>query len=209
MKIKKIVSSCSEEALGKALDSVPVCKIACVNWQEYPYCPEVLFTAAHDGGNLYLKYYVTEQSVRASVDEDNGKVSNDSCVEFFVSFDDTGYYNFEFNCIGKVLLGFRKESPNVIRASTEMLSGVKRFPSLGTEPFEEIRSMTEWNLSVVIPKEAFFRHNITDFSGIKVKANLYKCGDGLSVPHFLSWKPIFSEKPNFHLPQFFSAMEFE
>ena len=39
--------------------------------------------------------------------------------------------------------------------------------------------------------------------------NLYKCGYNLSHPHFLSWRPIRTEKPYFHRPEFFGEVTFE
>jgi len=42
---------------------------------------------------------------------------------------------------------------------------------------------------------------------MSMMANFYKCGDGLSKPHYLSWKPIVAEKPDFHRPEFFSTIE--
>jgi len=51
-------------------------------------------------------------------------------------------------------------------------------------------------------------HSLTDWSGLKAKVNLYKCGDKLSQPHFLSWKPIAAPKPDFHLPEFFEQIKF-
>ena len=51
-------------------------------------------------------------------------------------------------------------------------------------------------------------HSLTDWSGLKAKVNLYKCGDKLSQPHFLSWKPISAPKPDFHLPEFFEQIKF-
>ena len=39
--------------------------------------------------------------------------------------------------------------------------------------------------------------------------NLYKCGDNLSHPHFLSWQPIDTPQPDFHRPEFFAAGKFE
>lgn len=38
--------------------------------------------------------------------------------------------------------------------------------------------------------------------------NLFKCGDELSHPHFLSWQPIRTEKPDFHRPEFFAQVRF-
>jgi hypothetical protein len=46
-------------------------------------------------------------------------------------------------------------------------------------------------------------------SGLRAKANFYKCGDGLTVPHFVTWAPISTEKPDYHRPEFFDWLEFE
>ena len=54
--------------------------IACVNWAEYPYQPEVKFRAAHTGDSILLHYQVTEASVRAVADADDGRVWEDACV---------------------------------------------------------------------------------------------------------------------------------
>ena len=40
------------------------------------------------------------------------------------------------------------------------------------------------------------------------RANVYKCGDLLPVPHFISWNPITTESPDFHRPEFFGQMRF-
>ena len=45
--------------------------------------------------------------------------------------------------------------------------------------------------------------------GLKVKGNVYKCGDMLPHPHFLSFFPIDLPKPDFHRPDFFGSVEFE
>jgi hypothetical protein len=44
---------------------------------------------------------------------------------------------------------------------------------------------------------------------MKARGNFYKCGDSLSVPHFLSWQPIDNPTPNFHLEKFFGELDFE
>ena len=72
-----------------------------------PYAPTASFRMFHNGEYLFVRYDVAEDCTAARVAEDNGEVWTDSCVEFFISTDDKGYYNFETNCIGKLLLGFR------------------------------------------------------------------------------------------------------
>ena len=192
------------------LTDIFIHKIASVNWPEnYPYQPDVKFIIGHDGKEILLRFFVKEQSVLALTKEDNGKVWTDSCVEFFISFDDTGYYNFEFNCIGKMLLGFRKEKNNCVYADQHILQKIERKSSLGNTPFSERKGEQEWELSVRIPVFSFFRHLISSLSGLTAKANFYKCGDNLSIPHFLSWNPINNPTPNFHLEKDFGNIIFE
>ncbi|MFI3262152.1 MAG: carbohydrate-binding family 9-like protein [Rikenellaceae bacterium] len=180
-----------------------------VNWpNEFPEKPEVSFVIAHDGDNVYIKYTVKEEFSQAVQLEDTGAVYRDSCVEFFVSFDGTAYYNFEFNCIGTALLAFRKERKDSRDATKEIFALIERYPSMERAVFEA-KHIDEWSLAVTIPKEAFFDHSFSDLSGLKATANFYKCGDNLPTPHFVSWSPISNAKPNFHMPEFFGEVEFE
>ena len=43
----------------------------------------------------------------------------------------------------------------------------------------------------------------------KLMGNFYKCADGTDSPHYVSWSPIKTEKPNFHCPEFFGELIFE
>ncbi|MCC8035196.1 MAG: hypothetical protein LIO77_04580 [Rikenellaceae bacterium] len=196
----------AEAAQGRA----PGLAIGCVNWPcLFPHKPKVSVVVGHDGRNIFLHYKVSEQYTLARVTENNGPVWTDSCVEFFVSFDPTGYYNFEMTPIGTTLLGFRKERENPTHAPDSIIDSIERVPSLAREPFDEISGGQEWELSVRIPAASFFNHSIADLSGIVARANFYKCGDALTVPHYLSWKPIENHKPDFHLEQFFGDIIFE
>lgn len=76
-------------------------------------------------------FKVDETSTMALTREDNEQVCNDSCVEFFLAVDDSGYYNFEFTCIGKTLLGFRKERPAAVHAPEDIMASILRYSSLG------------------------------------------------------------------------------
>ena len=85
----------------------------------------------------------------------------------------------------------------------------RRHSSLGKQKFIERESGHHLGILGAIPATALFKHSFKNLSGIKVKANLYKCGDHLSKPHFLSWQPIDTPEPNFHVPQFFTELEFQ
>ena len=186
--------------------------IACCNWPDsFPYAPQVRFRMFHTGNRLMLRFDVMENYTAARVTEDNGEVWTDSCVEFFLALDDeSGYYNFETTCIGRMLLGFRHTHADAVHATPEILNAVKRTTSLPYgETFEEHEGNNQWSVTLAIPPEALFRHTVSDWSGVKARINLYKCGDRLSHPHFLSWRPIQTEKPDFHRPEYFEKVVFE
>lgn len=181
------------------------------NWpKDYPYCPEVTARLWHNGDNLYIQYEVDETHIMAKADHDNGEVWKDSCCEFFISFEDNGYYNIESSCIGKILMSHRTErKENVEYASKEILNAIKREASLGNIPFDCKESIEPWSLTLTLPATTFFKHDIRNFSEIRAKCNIYKCGDNLPSPHFISWQPIITAKPDFHQPKFFGEIEFE
>ena len=183
--------------------------IGTVNWGEFPYRPEVKFRIAHTGTCILLHYVVNERTSRAAYGDDLGQVWTDSCVEFFSSPADDGYYyNLETNCIGTVLLCCGKNREGREAAPGRVLDSVKRYATLGRQTFDE-RPVGQWELSLVVPSSFWFKHDIKSLSGLEVTANFYKCGDELSTPHFLSWNPITIDRPDFHRPDFFGRVRFE
>jgi len=213
LKVKKITQNITDASAVPALldkENVAFQAIDVVNWQEYPYKPDVKFRIAHTENAILLQYRVKEASVRAKYGNDNGSVWTDSCVEFFLipSKDDV-YYNFECNCAGTLLLGAGSGRSNREHAAPEVMESIQRWASLGREPFEERIGETEWEVALIIPYSAFFKHQITSLDVRDIRANFYKCGDEPQTPHFVSWNPIDVEKPDFHLPQYFGMIRFE
>lgn len=214
MKVQKILEGIAEppmEMLSEMMDiEVLPLKIEQVNWEEFPYLPEVSVQIAWNEHELFLQYKVKEQSVKAEITTNNGRVWTDSCVEFFLSPEGNDeYYNLEMNCIGTALLGFRKKGNPTEHASDELIDSIRRISSLGNSPFPERKELTEWQITAAISWEIFFKHRIRNASEMKMRGNFYKCGDELSVPHFVSWTRIKTEKPSFHEPAFFGGLEFE
>ena len=183
--------------------------IASINWPtEYPYCPEAVFRMAWCPDGLVLHYRVSEQSVRAHYAEDGGKVWTDSCVECFVRIaDDDTYYNIECNCIGTLLAASGEGRHDRVPVAPELRSAVLRWASLGKETFEERKEPTVWEVALVIPAQLFAVQPLRLEAGTVLRANFYKCGDELSVPHFLSWNPIEVSQPDFHRPEYFGELE--
>lgn len=180
-----------------------------VNWVEFAYKPEVLFSIAYSSYEIFLKFYVTENYFKAEKTESNQMVYEDSCVEFFVSPEEDGiYYNFEFNGIGTCLYGSGTGRNNRKKADPEIISQIRRLCSAGKCPVTEKVGEYSWSITTAIPSGIFHYHSIKEFKGKKFRANFYKCGDKLTVPHYLTWNPVRTEKPDFHQPEYFGTLIF-
>jgi hypothetical protein len=183
--------------------------IETVNWESFPYRPEVRFNIAWGDNEIYIKYYVREAHVKAEKSRTNEMVCEDSCVEFFVSPADDGlYYNLEFNPIGTALMGSGHGRHDSVRADASVVDGIRRLTTMGDKPFAEISGDISWSLTVAIPLSAFFHHKVDSLAGKSFMANFYKCGDKLSNPHFVTWNPVGTEKPDYHRPEFFGILKF-
>ena len=182
-------------------------QIDTVNWPDsYSVRPDARFNIARSSKAFFIHFVVNEKQIKAIYSKDQDPVWQDSCVEFFCQVPGSKtYFNFEFNCIGTCLATERKSrTEDVNPLSVEKMSQIKRYASLGNEPFEEKKGNFDWTLTVEIP---FSLLGIDpDNLPASIKANFYKCGDETSVPHYVSWSPIEVENPDFHRPEFFGEL---
>ncbi len=193
-------------ALDKQNDKL---QINTLNWKGYEYKPDVKLTIAYGEKEIFLKYYVTEDYFKAEKTESNQMVCEDSCVEFFVSPENDGiYYNLEFNGIGTILLGTGTGRADSKRADPAVISRIRRKSSVGDKPVKEKKGKFEWTITIAIPVDVFFHHKIGDLKGKTFMANFYKCGDMLSVPHYVTWNPVGTENPDYHQPEYFGMLKF-
>ena len=197
MHIENIAVILEEQGTRRTIDSL--------NWSEHPYHPLTTFSIAHSGTHIYIDFFVRCNYLRAVNYENQSPVSQDSCVEFFVAPQcDNHYWNFEFNCIGAINASHRTERKNPNRLTDDELSLVKRYASCGTKAFKEVEGLFTWNLTIAIPLEMLGLKY--DGNPIKIAGNFYKCASATSQPHYLSWSPIETEKPDFHRPEFFGEI---
>lgn len=178
-----------------------------VNWPEsYPYKPIVAFDLARTDKNLYIRYFVKGNSLKALAGKDGDPVHRDSCVEFFVKPEKSRQYtNFEFNCRGVCDAAHRMSRQEKISLTAEEYAGIRRLSSVTeSQPFDEKTGVFSWELIVSIP---FVTMGVDpDKLPEKLLANFYKCADDTQDPHFLSWNPIDLPEPDFHCPNFFGEI---
>lgn len=176
-----------------------------VNWEEYTYTPMAAVNIARTHTRLYFSFAVRGLYLEASTLEDNTPVYKDSCVEFFMQKEnDPYYYNFEFNCIGACDAAKRLSRDAKESLSKFEYSSIHRHSSIERKTFEEKSGLFCWDLNISIPFETMGLN--PEKLPEKIKANFYKCADGSSIPHYLSWNPIDLPQPNFHCPEFFGEL---
>ncbi|MFH1567889.1 MAG: carbohydrate-binding family 9-like protein, partial [Gemmatimonadota bacterium] len=74
----------------------------------------------------------------------------------------------------------------------------------------EIAAPTTWAVEYHVPFALFASYFGASVprQGTVWRANFYKCGDRTSHPHWGSWAPVGTPRPNFHQPDFFQAITF-
>lgn len=215
MTVRKLSCNVTDPAMVPevfAREGISYQSISTINFgRTYPVLPTVSFAIAYTDDAIVIHYRVSEPSVRAVAYADNQRVWEDACCEFFSTpVDDGYYYNLEANCIGTILIeGGTRKSPRV-HPSEEVMKSVKRWASLGNEPFDTIDTPTAWQLALIVPYRTFyFNHDVQTLEGRTLRANFYKCGDLLPISHALSWSPIYPPATHFHSPEFFGTLHFE
>ena len=195
----------------KQLNEVGLClDINQVNWSnDFPKLLPVTVHIAHDNQKLYLYYQVQGEELRTVNTKDFMSVWEDSCVEFFMQRKgEKEYRNFEFNPHGVLLASKRESRESATELSEELMSSIYRFTTI-QHVYKEGVQLSNWTLYAEIPKEALGFTATENLSEQAISANFYKCGDETNEPHFISWNPIDTPKPDFHVPQFFGDLIFE
>ena len=179
--------------------------IECVNWPEtFPYAPLCSGRIARTQDALVVDFRVSGLDLRAQNLTDNGRQWEDSCVEVFIKDPETeDYYNFEINALGKVLACSGPDRHGRVARPAEEMEEILRFGQLEGGARDEGGIWT-WRVGVVIPFELIGVD--PDNLPKSIRANFYKCGDKTAHPHYLSWSPIDTPKPDFHRPEFFGEL---
>jgi hypothetical protein len=176
--------------------------------------PVTQVKAAYDEEAIYIIFHVEDQYVKAIHTENQDAVYKDSCVEFFFIPDgeiEKGYFNLEMNCGGAMLFHHQikpRSGSEAIRP--EHISQIDVATTLPKMVDPEIEEKTTWVVEYRIPFSILKPYH--DFSnpsgGATWRANIYKCADETSHPHWITWAPVKHPVPNFHLPEYFGTLKF-
>lgn len=179
--------------------------------------PKTQARVLFDDAGLYIHFLVHDQYVRCIETEYHGKVWEDAAVEFFVQPKlDRGYFNFEINCGGTMLLSYH-ENPDY-DAPEESKNGnipweeaqrVTIYHSMPKTVEPEIVEPVTWQIEFFIPFDLIETYvgPLGDVAGQEWRANFYKIATNNSHMHYGAWSPIV-EGHSFHAPQYFGLLKF-
>ena len=183
-------------------DAVPAVTLTHQRW--LPPCDiAAKAQACHDGERLFVRMEARERDIRATLTGPLEPVCQDSCLEFFFApkTDDARYFNFEWNRLLSVYVGFggaRKTRARQILKDPKALFAPAAFDTADG-----------WGIEYRIPK-AYIQMYMPDFElRGEAACNFYKCGDETEIPHYLAWAKLSSDTPDYHRRQDFGKLIFE
>lgn len=170
-------------------------------WDAGGYRPEARAWMARGESGLLLLMAAREETITARVDQWNGAVWEDSCLECFLQPlpQDPRYINVEMNAAGAGLIGLGegREGRRRLTAPPEDLDlQVSRHAG----GWWAVRCCLSWRFL-----ETLFGAEMGNRRGMR--GNFYTCDETLH-PHFGCWNRIGTEKPDFHRPEFFGTLLF-
>lgn len=177
--------------------------------------PRVLARLGWDDDALFVIFRVEDRYVRAVAANHQDPVYRDSCVEFFFtpgSSAGLSYFNIEVNCGGAMLFWWHAEGKEAIPVAAEDCDQVEIAHSLPRIVDPEIEEPTTWTLEYRLPFTVVKKYcpdAEKPARGVVWKANFYKCADGTSHPHWLTWSFVDHPTPRFHMPEHFGTLKFE
>lgn len=168
------------------------------------------------GEAMHVLFRVQDRYVMSLATQYQDMVCRDSCVEFFWEpVAQRGYFNFEINC-GGVLLLYYIEDPGEPTATA-----LSRFTPVAADHSDQIEILStlprvnpveifdpiEWRVAARIPYRALepYVGAIQMAPGAKSRGNFYKCCARGSHPHWASWCSI-GQHLNFHQPSRFGQL---
>lgn len=156
-----------------------------------------------------ILFQVKEPEIRATYKKHLDPVFEDSCVEFFIGDGEGRYLNVECNPHGAVLAGIGTSRNDRTWLGERFFSHLRVWTAMDSVGPETHLEENTWEVLLGIPLDA------TGLVGMKQPlvgkpffGNIYKCGDKLKAPHYISWAPIHTPSPDFHQRAYFGMFEF-
>ena len=167
-------------------------------WNGYRPIPyETKAAMVHSDAGITVLLSSTEWPLRITQMAHDTRVCEDSCHEFFFTPNtaEQKYINFEMNPTGAVHSHIGEG-----RGKREAFDIV----GTGVRIYTQILPLEGWRAFLFVPYSLIDK--LYDKRENVFKANFYKCGDSTVKPHYATWNPVGTEKPDYHQPAYFGKI---
>lgn len=161
---------------------------------------------------VYCQYHVPDSTISGSVTELNGPVYTDSSVEWFFdpAPDTPRYCNLEANCLGTILLSWRRADSATQMVDAETASTIRVETSVSGPDKTPAPTDESWWLAAEIPFSA-----LETLTGVTVdpgpgtvwQGNFHRIASDDSAAVGV-WSPIETDSRSLHSPEFFGDLVF-
>lgn len=202
---KLLFPACS---LGEEFEALPFTRLTYSLWENGdPYRPPTFFKMALVQNALTVELRCFEDEPKALFKKRDEPIWCDSCLEFFLEplQDRKEYINIECNALGTFLCEFGegREGRKFVKELTALSPSVSPYKKRTTDG-------NCWGVKITVTKDF-----IASLYGVKpdevdfkhLRANFYKCGDECERPHYLAFRPVGTNPPGFHAPDYFTNFE--
>jgi hypothetical protein len=196
--------------------SAPPLDVAAFRPESSDHRPRTQARLVYSEAGLVGIFRVEDRYLRSVHSRFQDPVYEDSCVEVFLQpKPGRGYLNLEMNAGGTLLASHvtdERRTPGGLAALRKLTDAegrrVRVRSSLPPVVDPEIVEPVDWELAFSVPTDVLEGcfGPIGTLAGQQWRANLYKCGDKTSHPHWAAWSPV--DELNFHLPRCFGRLRF-
>lgn len=201
---------------GKAWGGVPALDINLFHAASVSRHPKTQAKLLYDATHMYVHFRVEDMHVQSHYTNFQDNVCRDSCVEFFFQpRADQGYFNFEINCGGTLLLYYIANASrndgggfaSYRHMTWDKAKQIDIYHSMPRTTPAAIHTPITWQIEAAIPWSILTSYvgDIDMTPGSQWQANLYKCGGDRDYVHYASWSPQ-GPSLNFHQPNYFGNL---
>ncbi len=184
-----------------SLKNLPRAAICCFPWENTPH-PYAYAILARSSDAFHVFMECNEKEIRALQTEQNGPIYTDSCLEFYFRPSEKSdlYLNIEVNPKGVIFFSVGSQRQDRFLITSDGPKELNLIAKIQLENSE----CPGWQICYDLPFNLIKKY-VPPFDGTEqaMWGNFYKCGNGLSQPHWGCWSPVDTPKPDFHRPEYF------
>lgn len=195
----------NKQAFDQHISQFAAAEIETYPWDVAPHARTYAkIVAGRNALHVFMCSY--EEEIRAEQTAQNGPIYTDSCLEFYCmpTLLADLYFNIEVNAKGVIFFSVGKQRQDRLLITDEGPEDLGMCALIHPEILGGIGWCIRYDLPFMLIQKYIPQFHPND--RLMMRGNFYKCGNGLSQPHWGMWSSVNTPKPDFHRPEYFGDM---